>query len=175
MGEMRMIGVALFVLLQISATTGDPLAPATAGLLQCFSPDEGEKTCQSLDTFHPLANGKYRDSAIALIPTDPPMTFEFSSLVESKGSSFCSTIRASDLAKARIKRAGRPLPASQQSAMRKFLLTALAPSLNKETCAVLEDTPEGLVARAKVNGVYDPGLDQFVKWVHPADGYRVGP
>ena len=170
-----MIGAALFVLMQVLASTVDPLAPAAAGLLQCVGPDDGQKTCQALGALHPVGEGKYRSSTVALIPVDPPMTAELSAIVESKNEGLCGIISARDLASARIKRAGRPLPERQQAAIRMLYAKALAPMMNKEACTVFEDTPEGLVARTKVDGIHDAGLDQFVKWVHPTDGYRVGP
>jgi hypothetical protein len=153
----------------------EPLGPALAGQLQCYSPNEAEKTCQSIDRFRPLGNGRFSDAVAVRLVGDPLIIAEFTLSYGTKGDAFCNMLRPGDLAAARITKSGRPMPAKEAAALRRLLIEAMASYMNKEACTVLEESDEGLVARTRVNGVYDPGVDQYVKWVDPADGYRVAP
>ena len=170
-----MIIMALLTMALSEPAQVDPLAPALAGQLQCYSPNEGEKTCQSIDRFQPLGNGRFNDRTTVRLNRDPLILAEFTISYVTKGDAFCSILRPGDLTTARITIPGRAMAARQAAELHALLVQAMKSYIGKEACTVLEDTPDGLVAITKVNGAHDANVDQYVKWVDPADGYRVVP
>src|SRR5437899_11866948 len=80
-----------------AASLPDPIAPAANGQLQCYSPDTARKTCNSLASYKPGANGTIDNIAVVLISKDPVITMEAVSPVEIKAGKVCGKIRKQDI------------------------------------------------------------------------------
>jgi hypothetical protein len=96
-------------------------------------------------------------------------------MVVIKDGAICGVLRAQDIIAGHITVAGKLLPAGAAAPVLGQFAKAMTPMLNKEICTTYEDTADGLLAKVRVNGVYDPELDQYVKWIDPSEGYRVSP
>jgi hypothetical protein len=169
-----MITIALLSLMLASSPTENPLEPALAGQQLCTSPDEAQKKCLAIETIRPLAGGGYSDSSVARIALDDrSITVATTITLFIKNGAVCAIPRPEQLRGRQIKVTGKPLTAAQMAGLRKTLAEDGASYLHKEMCMVLEETEEGLVQKTSINGVYDSGLDIFVKWVSPADGYHL--
>ena len=90
-----------------------------------------------------------------------------------KGDEVCTTLQRKHLQAARFRVAGLPLSPAQSAELRRAVEGTFTEFLNKESCMAFDETQEGLVARAKVNGIPVSGLDVFVRWVDPSEGYHL--
>jgi len=166
--------IALLSLMLASSPTENPLEPALAGQKLCTSPDDFQKKCLAIETIRPLAGGGYSDSSVTPISLDDrSITFTSTTSLFLKNGTVCSVPPPQQLRGGQIKVTGKPLTAVQMASLRKTLAENGASYLHKQLCMVLEETDEGLVQKTSVNGVYDSGLDIFVKWVSPTDGYHL--
>jgi len=165
---------ALLGLMLATPATAGPLTPAMAGQRLCMAPNPDQKTCAQLDSFKPTAEGTFVNVSDMRIPAgDGIISYTLTTSAVVRGEDVCSTLLRKHLQAARFKVAGMPLSAALAADLRRAVEGALSDYLNKESCMTFEETPEGLVARAKVNGVRDSGLDIFVKWVDPSEGYHL--
>src|SRR5260221_465758 len=89
--------VAAPILPAFAASLPDPIAPAASGQLQCYSPDITRKTCSSLASYKPGANGTIDNGAVVLIWNDPVITMEIVSPIEVKASRVCGKVRGQDI------------------------------------------------------------------------------
>ena len=169
-----MIIIAVLSLIASASEAENPLEPALAGQQLCTSPDESLKQCMAIETIRPLAGGGYSDSSVARIALDDrSITVTLTTSLFLKDGAVCMIPRPEQLRGRQIKVTGKPLTGAQMAMLRKTLAESGASYLHKELCMVLEETDEGLVQKTSVNGAYDSGLDIFVKWVLPSDGYHL--
>jgi hypothetical protein len=165
---------ALLSLMLTTAATQNPLDPVLPGKQLCTAPDESEKHCQAIDTFRLLPGGRYSITSTARIALDDrSITFTSTDVAVVKEGALCRVALPRSVSAEQIKVTGKPLTALQLSTLRKLLAAAEADYVHKEMCIVIEESDEGLVGRTKVNGAYDPGLEIFVKWVDPSEGYHL--
>jgi hypothetical protein len=166
--------MALLGVLLASAPVGDPLAPAAVGQVECYSPDEYEKTCEAIAGYRPIGGGKYSNAAETILHGEGPITLETTSVVVVKNGAVCGYILPGDVEASRVRVARKLLPARNATAFLAQVEKVVAPIMNKEVCTFYEDTADGLLTKSTVNGVHDPDLDRYVKWIDPTGGYRVG-
>jgi hypothetical protein len=159
-----------------AASLPDPIAPAANGQLQCYSPDTARKTCNSLASYKPGANGTIDNIAVVLISSNPVITMEASSPVEIKDSKICGKIRKQDIGAAKFKVGGQSLDATQAAPLRQQMRRSYANIFDREICTAYLDKGGILLSKATLDGVPMPAsTDQQVLWVSPRDGYGVGP
>jgi hypothetical protein len=170
--------MAFLMFLQAAAAApqpgpADPLLPARWGQLQCYAPDPARKTCGSLAAYRPDGAQHYVNRAEIPLAPDGSMTMTTTTAVRIVAGTVCGTIGARDVARAEVRVAGTPLAAAQAAPLLSQVAQAFAPMIGHEICTRYEPDGAGFVARASVDGVARPSLDQRVIWVAPADGWRV--
>ena len=153
----------------------DPLAPARAGQLQCYSPDTARKTCNSLAGYGDNGDGTYTNTATVLLSSQPAITMSNATSVRLIDGAVCGTLSQADIAAGTVSVDGQVLPSGQAQ----FVLAAVSNALDKvidhEICTTYEPAGEGLVAHGSLDGVARPDMDQPIIWVTPSDGYTVAP
>lgn len=173
--------MVFFALLALTAATGgadtvsNPLAPAMAGQLECTRPDDQKKTCRSIASYRLVEGSTYSNTATILISPDGPVTFEGTSPVTVKAGAVCGTMKPEDVASGKLRVAGTLLDDAQASPALARMVTALSGIMNKEICVIYQPSPEGLLEKATIEGVYQANQDQVVEWVQPDAGYVVAP
>ena len=147
------------ILLAASAaqpTSANPLAPALAGQLECHFPNDQAKTCR-------------------LLAPQGPVTLEVTSDATVKKDTVCGIILRSDLDKGQLKVADHALTPAEAAPIIEQIAQAMAPMFDKEACSTFVPSGDGLTIKSSIAGTPRPELDQPMKWVAPAAGYKVAP
>jgi len=157
------------------APLGAPLTPASSGQAQCYGPNAGRRTCQSLATYTKGANGEIENTAHVLVIARPVVVMRTASPVTITRQQVCGAIRRQDVESADFTVDGEPATAEQSTTLRRKMLAAMARLLGRQICTAYVPVGGAFVATATVDGAPDRRLDQKVIWVSPDDGYSVGP
>lgn len=163
-----MFAVSLY-LLSVSLL-GDPLAPARAGQLQCYTPDESRRTCRSIASYNFRADGVVHNQAVVLL--EPNLIMKVSTLVDVRDGAVCGHLDGIDAAEFIVE--GHPADAQQTFRLRKLLAATYGFAAGREYCTQYTPEGEGYRTALTVDGVPMP-QSRYVIWVDPADGYRVAP
>lgn len=153
----------------------NPLAPAAAGQVQCYQPDDRKRTCRSIASYQRRDDGTYANTAVVLLSSAGPVTLETITPVTVKAGAVCGSIRAENINAGKLRIADRLLPDSEAAPILVRIVQSMAPLINKEICTSYEQSADGLTAKATIAGVYRSDADQRVGWVQPSDGYTVAP
>ena len=151
----------------------DPIAPAAAGKLQCYSPDTVHKTCSSLASYRTNTNGTIDNTATVLVSRNPVLTMETISPIEIRAGKVCGRMREHDIDAAKFAIGGQELDAKRADTLRKQLKIAYKDVFDHEICTAYVPDGGTLVAKATMEAARMP--EQRVKWVSPNDGYKVSP
>ena len=165
--------IAAAVAVANSSISGNPLANAEKGQLQCYRPDVERKTCQSIAAYDRRGPGAYDNKAI--IPLGNGATLETHAPVEVRGDAVCGFIRSADVIAGQIKVGGEVLPPDRAKPALERIAQAMAALTDKEICTRYEPSGKNLTAKISISGAYQPDKDEAVKWISPADGYTVTP
>ena len=171
-----MISIALSLLLANAAAPAAadaPLAPAAAGLVQCYNPDDAKKTCSALASYSDNGDGTWNNTAQLPISRDQPITLTTVTPVTVKGTAVCGSIRREDILHGTLLFSGKPIPASPANdGALSSLADALAPMIGKDICTEYVASEGQLLAKVTIDGKPETP-DQPVRWIKPSDGYRV--
>lgn len=167
--------IELFMLMALTQSAPDPLAPARQGKLQCYSPDPVRKTCSAIAGYTPLADGKWSNVATVLIDPDQEVVMESVTRVHLEGEAVCGAITRSDMMAGTLSVRGKRLTEEQARPLLERIAQAFdaAGVLEKSACTTY--VPQGDALRA-VYLLDGKPLEPFQKviWIDPNDGYRVG-
>ena len=155
------------------AAAADPLAPARAGLLQCYAPNPSAKTCQSIAGYVFKTDGTIINTAEVLVAPSPLVTMKTAEPVTVKSDAVCGAL--SDLDDAEVFVEGRPADPAVSAKVREQLLAAMAPMLGKEICSFYMQGNGALAVSATLDGRSVPEMATTVLWIAPTDGYAVRP
>lgn len=171
----------LFALLALTASTAsadtsmNPLQEARNGSVQCYQPDDQQRTCRSIASYVPTGETTYANKAVVLLSPNGPVILETITPVTIRAGAVCGFIRAEDVRAGKLHVAGRLLTDAEAAPMLGQVVQSMSGIMGQEICTSYVQTADGLTAKATMNGVYQAGADQRVKWVQPADGYSVTP
>ena len=166
----------LSIALVIAASVAQQMAPASQGKLQCLSPIESSKTCDSLSKISQVAPGRYRYEAELLYDADGPVLVTERGVVTIQGAKICETIRLPQIDTYTFKVGGVPATTAQTARYRAHFKKTFAPLAGQSLCSTITPEEDGLHAiESYVGGRRVPGLDYSMKWVSPNDGWKVGP
>jgi len=157
------------------AQSGDVLAPARAGQLQCFEPNVAAKTCQSLGSFVFHANGSIDNVAEILLMPSPAIVMRASGPVTVENNAICGPLRAEDIEAATFTINGAAASAEESAQLKAAMGQQLAPMIGVQNCLTLTSDGDGLRADSTIGGTSRPDLTQRAIWVGANDGWRVAP
>ena len=157
------------------AQSGDVLAPARQGQVQCFVPNAAARTCQSIGSYAFNANGAIDNTSEILIMPQPVVVMRTTSPVTVRNNAICGPLTAEDIARSTFTIDGRPATEQETANIRTGLTQQLTPMFNVEMCVSVSAVDGGYRADSTVGGTARPDLAQPMLWVRPGDGYRVAP
>ena len=166
---------ALILILAAATQTADPMAPALAGQIQCFTPNVAAKTCQAIAKYTRNGDGSWTGVSTLLLAPAPVVTMTSSSSATLTNGALCGIIKREDFANATVAVGGVPLPAEQASTITGQVLAAVTPMIGQNACTSWKPEGNVLVAETTLNGTARPELTQRFIWVNAADGYTVAP
>lgn len=176
---MRFSSIAAITCAMASATSAAPLpspiTPASDGGLQCYAPKPTTKSCQSLAEYKFGPDGAIVNSATVLLSAAPPITMRAVTPVTIKANQVCGYIRPEDIEAATFAIGGNPATEGQTDLLRQKIALAQKSVFGHEICTAYVNDGDALVAKASVDGVAQPAMDQKVIWVSPEDGFKVQP
>ena len=158
-----------------AASLPSPIAPAGQGQLQCYTPDVVRKTCRSLAAYKRTPDGLIDNTAIVLIAPNPALVMTTDSPVTIKAGQVCGFIQPNDIATAAFSLADRPATAEQTRTLQQKMQLAMKGIFGHEICTDYVPLRNSFRAKATVDGVAQPTMDEEVIWVQPTDGYKVSP
>lgn len=164
-----------FWLAASSAALNDPLAPAFEGKVQCYQPDAARKTCASIGAYEKDADGTIQNTATVLLRPEPRIVVRSRAPVVVKNGAICGVITERDLQAAAFSIDGEPADAANAEALRRAVRPGYAPLLNREVCTAYVPKDQEMTGQVSIDGKRRPALDQRVRWVSPAEGFRVAP
>jgi hypothetical protein len=150
-----------------------PLAPARAGKLQCYAPDQALKTCGALAGYSFAADGRILNRAEVVVSPTPFTTMTTTAPVTVRGPAVCGLMEGVETATFRID--GKPADAATTAQLRGQVAGGFAAFAGQEVCTRYYPFREGLLATVTVGAVPRPDMTQPVIWVDPGDGYAVKP
>lgn len=152
-----------------------PLAPASAGQMQCYQPDASRLTCRALVTYAKGANGEIEDTELDLVSASPVVVMRTVFPVTIKAGQVCDAMPRRVFESADFTVDGAPASADQSARLRRTMLKALQRYLGHEECIAYISEDRSSVATATIDGVPMPPVNQKVIWVSQGDGYSVDP
>jgi hypothetical protein len=159
----------------ISANPANPIEPADRGMVECFSPNEAEKTCEAIGSYFKAADGQLISKAVMLISPEPLVKMELAAPVFIRDGAICGKITLPDILKARFITATGPLDAARTAIVRARLKATMSAKLNIESCYRYTQGDNIIFAAATVNGREVPEHGRTMIWVDPSEGYKVAP
>jgi hypothetical protein len=154
-----------------------PIAQAAEGRLRCYVPDVPHKACKSLASYVERPDGEIENRAEVLISAEHQITMTTTTVVAIRHRQVCGRIARPDIANATFRIGDAPADDDQTAKLRAAIGPVFEKLFGHQVCTAYEPQPNGasLIARASIDGVRKPDMDQTVIWVSPADGYRVAP
>ncbi len=171
-----MIGVALMLAAALSNApeAADPLAPARAGLLQCYTPHPERKTCRALASYVFNKDGSIVNPAATLISPEPLVVMKTHDPVTIKAGAVCGQIHRASIQGAAFDVDGQPASAGQAETLRNQVTAAYTKIFDKEICTTYTLKGSAYQASTTVGGEPSADATDAVIWVKPGDGYKVG-
>jgi hypothetical protein len=169
--------VLLAFALLLAATGGpsdlDAAAQSRLGRRLCVNPDTSSKSCSSILSYKPTADGFLIETGEVLVAPAQGITVEMTSLVKEEGGALCGVMQLADMKKGIVRVNGTPLPAAQNAAAVAKLVERLASMAGKKACEALHVQDGQLMKYGQVDK-FDLRLPgKPVKWIDPTEGYRV--
>lgn len=168
--------LTLSLLLLASAT--DPLAPAHAGQVQCYDPLPAQKLCRAIGSYDFATDGTISNLAVTRIQDTPAIVMFARSPVVLKDDKECSAsaLKETDIEKIEVN--GQPLDTATLAVARGQIVAALPDFMKtgEALCSAYTPHADGTMsATVDVGGVAHPELTATVRWVDPAEGWKVVP
>lgn len=163
------------MLMAAAAASGDTLAPARAGQLQCYNPDTARKTCVALAGYDWAADGSISNRAEVLVSASPLITATTRTPIVLRDGAICGPLRREDFQGATISMDGKPASPELTQKVRDGMSGAMASAIGKEICTTYVPEGQGFAAKVTLDGVAHPEMAAKVIWVRPDEGYRVSP
>jgi hypothetical protein len=151
-----------------------PLEPASRGMMQCYSPNTQEKTCQSMAIYRATANGGIENVANVLVLPSPAIVMTITSLATVRDAQVCGYVLTKDLDKASFTMGGTGVSPEMTANFRARMPILYGSTIEREVCTAYKPDGDAFVTSITVDGVPQHDAAMRVIWVSPSDGYRVG-
>lgn len=170
------MSLAAAALVTLALQQPDPLAPARKGHVLCYEPDAARQTCYGTASYRWLGDGTVISDILVAASAVPPIVVHSSARVFVQDGAECTRlVPAADQITA-IYEAGERLGGSDFESFRRILGSIIdqANGPGRELCFAYEPLANGdFKSVARVDGVARPDLEGIVRWIRPADGWRV--
>lgn len=132
-------------------------------------------TCSDIDRLSERADGTLLETGETLLAPDKPFTVEVTSVVQIKADTLCGTINLADLQTAVVRASGAALPPDRNAQAVAKISTAFQAMAGRTVCEQLRVDNGQLVKVAQMEKLDRAIPAKPVRWISPADGYRVAP
>lgn len=164
------------VLATLALQHPDPLAPARLGQVLCYEPDGARQTCYGTASYRWLSDGSIISDIVVAASQVPAVFVHSSAPVFIRGDAECTRLAPSADQITAIYDDGEKLSGSDFESFRR-ILGSIIDNTNgpgRELCFTYEPSADGgLKSTARIDGVVRPDLEGTVRWVRPAEGWRV--
>lgn len=154
-----------------SGTLENPIARANGGELQCYRPNLEKKTCQSIASYRRTGPGTYINAA--LLPLGEGVTLETRSPVAIKKGAVCGSITREEILAGTLRVPNQIISPETAKPLLERVADAIGPIVGKEICTRYAPLGADFIAKASIDGLYQPDKDIVVKWIAATDGYTV--
>jgi hypothetical protein len=151
----------------------DAAAQSQLGKRLCVNPDVSNKSCSSILSYKPGADGSLVETGEILIAPAQGITLEMTSSVKEEGGALCGVVELADMQKGIVRVNGTPLPPEQNAAAVAKLVERLAPMAGKKACEALRVQDGQLMKYGQVDKVDLKLPGKPVKWIDPNEGFQV--
>lgn len=162
------------VLLPFVQTAPDPLAPARAGQIQCTGIDKAHRKCLAMTRYEPVEGGGFRNITTITVSGTPLITIEMASLVVVEGDAVCGTLRQDDVAAAKVRVNGTPMPAGDATPLVERIVDGTREAFGQKVCTRFRIDGDQILSETQIDGTPRPDMNLRFTWVRPEDGYSVG-
>lgn len=154
----------------------DPLAPARAGMVQCYGVHPEQKTCNGISRYRFNDDGTITNESVNIARAEPLTLFHARSTVYVRDGAECTMITDPAALFTAVEVDGVPVDEEALDGFRAIMGDVVRTSVGVgEYCTRYRQNPDGtLQALTTVDGVEKPGTLNTVLWVSPDDGWRVG-
>jgi hypothetical protein len=157
----------------LASANENPLAPAIAGKIECFNPNEAAKTCDALTIYKLRTDGTFDEfDKMVLIP-NPLVTTELKGVAFVQAGMICQKFTSDTLEQATFAIDGKPIDAIQLEALSPALMSGFKTFIGKTSCMRLTANPKGLIAEFEVDGISVERPGQYARWVDADEGYKL--
>jgi hypothetical protein len=153
----------------------DPLAPAQAGLVQCYDPDLATHSCRLIAAYTPARDGTWIKVATVMPDPTQHLTVDIETPVAVRDGAVCGTFRRDQVMGAKLHYFGKLVPADHAIPLLAQIAAAMAGAFDREICTRFVPVGGVLVARPRFTTDATILPDQRVIWVRPDSGYSVQP
>ena len=151
-----------------------PIAQASAGKAQCYSPDLAHKACASLNSYALRPDGQIANTSTVILEKTPAVVMTSVSTASVVNGRICTVMRKDDLLAAQFTVNGAMPDAAQIASLRQAIVNGWAALIDHTVCVSYVADGSQFVAHTAFDGLPRPNLDQRMMWVSPEDGWKVG-
>jgi hypothetical protein len=152
----------------------DPIAPASLGKAQCYSPDLAHKACASTNSYALRPDGQIANTATVVLEKSPMVVMTSVSTSTVTNGRVCTVMKKDDLLAAKFTVNGAPPGDEQTAQLRGAILNGWAALIDHAVCVGYVADGSQFIAHTAFDGLPRPNLDQRMMWVAPTDGWKVG-
>ena len=170
------MSLAAAVLASLALQQTDPLAPARTGQVLCYEPDVARQTCYGTASYRWLSDGTIISDIVVAASAVPAIVVHSSAPVFVRGDAECTRLVPSANQITAIYEEGERLGGSDFESFRRILGSSIdqGNGPGRELCFTYAPLANGdLKSTARIDGVTRPDLGGTVRWVRPAEGWRV--
>ncbi|UUR08048.1 hypothetical protein [Sphingomonas glaciei] len=138
-----------------------------------MNPDLQAKTCSSLLSYAPRADGSLVETGEVLVAPAQGITLEMTSVVRNEGGALCGVVQLADLRRGIVRVNGARLPPERNASALASLVQRLAPMAGRKACETLRFQNGQLMKFGRVDQVNMTLPGKPVRWVDAAAGFRV--
>jgi hypothetical protein len=153
----------------------DPLAPAQAGMVQCYDPDRANLSCRSIAAFSRDSGGGWISQVTILPDPAQSLTLDIASPVTVRDGAVCGAIRRAQVLAGKLRYFDKPLPADRALPLLVQIADALGGDTGREICTVYVPLAGGFIAHSRISGSAAEMPGQRMVWVRRDAGYHVAP
>lgn len=171
-----MMLLPILMLLAGGQSGGDPLAPARAGKVQCYSPNVEKRTCGAIAAYTLRPDGKWDNKARVLVAPVPVVVLEAVTVVDVEGEAICGPLARKDLEAASVSADGVAMPHEDARIVIEQVAAAFAGMgmLDVRSCTIYRPDGDGLRTEDTIDGKPRPDLKQHVIWIDADEAYSLG-
>jgi len=170
------MSLAADVLATLTLQQPDPLAPARTGQVLCYEPDAARQTCYGTAAYRWPGDGTIISDIVVAASGVPEIFVHSSAPVFVRGDAECTRLVPSADQITAIYEEGERLGGSDFESFRRILGSSIdqGNGPGRELCFTYTPLANGdLKSTARIDGVARPDLGGTVRWVNPAEGWRV--